>query len=929
MKMLPKQPTCGMRLLPSHGNHRVTRMTTRNLDRLFRPDSVVLIGASEKPGSVGAVLARNLCNGGFVGRVMMVNPRRKTVGGRPCFSDVASLPETPDLAVIATPPDTVPGLISDLAARGTRAAVVITAGFSETGQSRGQSLQQAMLHAARPELLRIIGPNCLGILLPGIGLNASFAHIQPLRGQLAFVAQSGAVLTSVLDWATPRGIGFSHIVALGDMADVDFGDMLDYLVRDNATRAILLYVEMITSPRKFMSAARAAARMKPVIVVKAGRHDESARAAASHTGALAGTDLVYDAAFRRAGMLRVYELADLFTAAETLSRHTPVGGDRLAIITNGGGIGVMATDRLIDEGGRLATLSPATLAKLEQALPPTWSHGNPIDIIGDADGPRYAAALEAVLDDPGSDAILVLNCPTAVSSSAAAARAIATVKEHHSERPILTSWVGELTATEAREILRHSNMPAYDTPETAVRAFMQMVTYGRNQRALMQVPDSRNAEVSVNRATVRGLIGAAMGEGKAWLALPDALKCLSAYGIQTVPTRFAETASAVASAAASLKPPFALKIISPDIVHKSEVGGVILDLPTREAACEAAKVLVAHIAQACPEARIEGVAVQSMIRRTHGYELLLGIADDRQFGPVVLFGQGGTSTEIVADRAIALPPLNESLAVDLINRTRISRLLRGYRDRPAANMNAVTFVLMQISQLAIDHPEIAELDINPLLADETGVMALDARIRLAKPALPGDARFAIRAYPRELETVTLLWDGRTANVRPLRPDDAAALRRMFERTASGELYFKFLQAFQESSQALAARLTQIDYDREMAFGIFVPQANENKNRSIGPVGEVIGVVHLAMSPDHDTGELAVIVRSDMKGKGLGYFLLQHISSYAEAQGVSELHGQVHQQDTAMIKMSGELGFAINQSRGDDPFVRVSRSLRPH
>lgn len=901
-------------------------MTTRNLNWMFEPRSVALVGASARQGSVGAVLARNLASSDYAGRVMMVNPRHSTVAGMPCFVDIAALPETPDLAVIATPPHAVPALIAALAARGGRAAVVITAGFSETGQSGGHALQRAMLDAARPHLLRIIGPNCLGILNPQIGLNASFAHIQPRRGHLAFIAQSGAVITSVLDWATPRGIGFSHLVALGDMADVDFGDMLDYLVQDEATRAILLYVEMITSPRKFMSAARAAARLKPVIVVKAGRHEESARAAASHTGALAGADLVYDAAFRRAGMLRVHELADLFAAAETLSHGTPTRGDRLAIITNGGGMGVLATDRLVDEGGRLADLAPATLAKLDEILPPTWSHGNPVDIIGDADGARYGAALDVVLDDPGADAVLVLNCPTAVASSSDAARAVAAKASARQDRAVLTSWVGDLAVAEGRAFLTDSGLPTYETPESAVRAFMQIATYRRNQRALLEVPSAYGKAFLPDRACVHSLIGAALASGQHWLSLPDALKCLRAYGIPTVPTRVACRLDTVSAIAVTLEPPFALKILSPDIIHKSDVGGVLLNLPSPQAAGEAALALMTRISAAHPKLRIDGIAVQSMIRKPHGHELLLGLVEDRQFGPVVLFGQGGTATEVIADRAVALPPLNRLLADDLMCRTRIYRLLQGYRDRPAADVDAIAAAVVQISRLAIDHPEIVELDVNPLLADENGIMALDARIRVAWPATPGDSRLAIRPYPRELETTATLRDGRTALVRPIRPEDTAALREMFSRTTQDDLYFRFFQALRDLTPELAARLTQIDYDREMAFAAFLPGPPESKV-SAPPDGEMVGIVHLVMTPDRDSAEFAVIVRSDMKGKGLGYFMMRHILAYAERQGVQETYGHVHRDNKTMLTMSRELGLETAKQHEDETFVRVFRKRK--
>ncbi|MGI9501864.1 MAG: acetate--CoA ligase family protein, partial [Geminicoccaceae bacterium] len=509
-------------------------MTIRNLEKLFAPQSIALIGASKRPGSVGAVLAENLFGGGFDGPVMPVNPKHRSIQGVLTFETVASLPLVPDLAVIATPPATIPGLIAELGAKGTKAAVVITAGLGERGDD-GASLRQAMLDAAKPHLLRIVGPNCLGTLVPGLGLNASFAHLSPKPGKLAFVAQSGAVVTSVLDWATSRGIGFSHLVALGDMSDVDFGDMLDDLANDPGTSAILLYIEAITDARKFMSAGRAAARMKPVVVVKAGRHPEGARAAASHTGALAGADDVYDTAFRRAGMLRVIHLEELFDAVQTLGLIKPPSGDRLAIVTNGGGVGVMATDALMDHGGELAELSPETIADLDRHLPPTWSRTNPVDIIGDAPPERYAHAMTAVTSDAGVDAVLAINCPTAVTTPEAAGEAVIGAIGK-SKLPILTSWLGDGAARPARQAFADHMVPTFETPEDAVSAFMQLVTYRRNQATLMETPASMPEAFEPDVTTAKRLIEEALAAGKAWLNEPSAKALMEAYDIPTAKT---------------------------------------------------------------------------------------------------------------------------------------------------------------------------------------------------------------------------------------------------------------------------------------------------------------------------------------------------------------------------------------------------------
>jgi acetyltransferase len=614
-------------------------MSVRNLEVLFRPGSVALIGASKQPRSVGAVLAHNLFNAGFDGPVMPVNPHEVAIEGVLTYPSIEALPLVPDLAVVATPPPTVPGIVAALGARGTRAVIVISAGFGELGES-GRKLEQAMLDAAKPYTLRVVGPNCLGVMVPGHGLNASFAQAQALSGGLAFVSQSGAVLTSVLDWASARQIGFSHLVSLGGMADVDFGDLLDYLATERHTRAILLYVEAITHTRKFMSAARAAARSRPVVVIKAGR---SAEAAQSHTGALAGSDQVYDAAFARAGMLRVETLAELFAAVETLGSGVKAAAERMAIVSNGGGIGVLATDTLIAAGGRLAELAPETIGQLDRVLPPTWSRANPIDIIGDASGERYAAALEAVLADPGNDAVLVLNCPTAVADGLDAARATVTAAAQHRGRPVFTSWLGEGAAAQARRLFAEHRLPTYETPSEAVQAFMHLVRYRRNQEMLRQVPPSIAEAFEPDTEGAKAILERALDERRRWLTEVEAKDVLSAYGIPVVPTTVVASPDEAAQAAASIGRPVALKILSPDITHKSDIGGVMLGLADPWTVHEAARTMLENVRAVRPEAHIEGLTVQPMADTRGAFELIVGIAEDALFGPVILFGQGGTA----------------------------------------------------------------------------------------------------------------------------------------------------------------------------------------------------------------------------------------------------------------------------------------------
>jgi len=891
-------------------------MTIRNLDVLFAPKSIALIGASRHERTVGAVLAHNLYQAGFDGPIMPVNPHGGAVGSVLAYRDVASLPTAPDLAVIATPPQTVPPLIAELGARGCRAAVVITAGFSEGDNATGWALSHSMLDAARPNLLRIVGPNCLGVLVPGHGLNASFAHVAPQRGSIAFVTQSGAVATAVLDWATARGIGFSHLVSLGDMNDVDFGDMLDYLANAPETHSILLYVEAITHARKFMSAARAAARAKPVIVIKAGRHAASAKAATSHTGALAGADDVYDAAFRRAGMLRVGGLADLFAAVETLARLQSIQGDRLAILTNGGGIGVLATDDLLDAGGRLAALSPATVAALDASLPKTWSHGNPVDIIGDAPGERYQAALTGLLADPGVDAVLVLNCPTAVASPLEAADAvIATLRDRPGPRNVLTSWVGDFAAIEARHRFAQAGIPSYATPGEAVAGFMDMARFRHNQELLLQTPPAEPAAFTQDRAAADALIARALSEHREWLDEAEARALLAAYGIPTVPTENVAAVEDVGAAAGRLGGTIALKIRSRDILHKSDVGGVALNLESPAAAAAAAAEMLTRIKRAQPAARIDGFTVQQMIRRPGAYELITGLIEDRTFGPVVLFGEGGVGVEVIHDKALALPPLNRLLAHDLIGRTRIAAQLRGYRNRPPADLDAIADTLVLLAQLAADHPAVAELDINPLLADAQGVIALDARVRVRDPALA--VPMAVLPYPNRLEHRIALRDRTELLVRPIKPEDASAVIALFDHSTPEDIRFRFFVAMKALPPSLLARLTQIDYDREMALVALALAAPD----------QICGIVRLSADPDNARAEYAVVVRSDWKGRGLGYALMQEILAYGRARGIGEIFGTIMAENAAMIDMARELGFAI-MSDVDDASLVTARLVLP-
>lgn len=901
-------------------------MTVRNLEFMFKPESLALIGADEVPGSLGSVLLRNLLEGGFKGDILPVNPRLREIHSLPCHKDIASLPKTPDLAVLTSVHTDTPSLVAELGARGTRAAI-IHAGLRERRDIRCEDLRAEILRAAKPHLLRILGPNTLGIMVPGSGLNASFSHIQPIPGTIAFVGQSGAIQTSVLDWAASRNIGFSHFIALGDMLDIDFGDILDYLANDPSAKAILIYMEMATHARKFMSAARAAARMKPVIVVKAGRHAEAARAAATHTGAMAGSDAVYDAVFRRAGMLRVYDLHELFDAVETLATVRPPYGNRLAIVTNGGGLGVLTTDSLLDEGGRLAELSPETLTQLDAGLDSSWSRSNPVDIGSHAPAERYASALPAILGDDNCDAVLVLNSPNAMVSSLDAARAVTDAIKRCSlkgkSRPVLTSWLGGETASAARKLFSEERVPTYDTPASAVRGFMQLIRYRRNQEMLMETPPSIPEVFSPDMVRAREIISRVVGEGREFLSEIEAKAVLEAYRIPVVPSYQATTPEEAAELARSIgigfEAPVALKIVSPDIAHKHRAGGVALNLRTPELVRKASLEMLETIATIHPTARIEGFTVQPMACHPHSCELIAGMVSDSQFGPVILFGHGGTNAELIRDWALALPPLNMVLARELIGQTRVYSILKGNHDCPCLDIEAIALTLVKISQLICDIADIAELDINPLLACENHVMALDAKIKLSPTGTPAPERLAIRPYPKELEEIIPLPDGPSLTLRPVRPEDEPAYLDFFDAVPPEDIRLRFLHPMKTLPHSLAARLTQIDYDREMALVLVGEGASGEM--------ELYGDVRISADPDNERGEFAIMLRREFTGSGLGPTLMRRIIEYSRKRGMREIYGEVLSENVPMLRLCKALGFTIRRDPEEPGVMTVSMGLR--
>jgi acetyltransferase len=898
-------------------------MSTYRLDKLFAPRSVAVVGASPRDTSPGRAVLSNLRAAAFEGSIDLVNPRYAEIEGIKAVKTIQDLPTPPDLVVIATPPQSVPGIVKAAGEKGAAAAIIITAGLGHGTDSLADGCEKA----ARATGLRLVGPNCLGVLSSRAKLNASFAARMPPTGDLALVSQSGAITAGLIEWSAVHGIGFSAVVSLGDMIDVDLGDLLDFFALDGATRAILLYVESINNARKFMSAARAAARIKPVVVVKSGRHAQGAKAAQTHTGALAGSDAVYEAAFRRAGLLRVLDLDELFAAAETLGRVRPFLGKRLAILTNGGGIGVLAVDRLVDLGGTLAGISPGTMQKLDSALPPIWSRANPVDIAGDADPARYVTALEGLIEDPENDAILVMNVPTALASTPAAARSVAAVAQAHRNslirsKPIFAVWVG--TNEAVTPIFEADGIPSYETESDAVQGFMHLVHYREALDALMATPPSLPQDFKPDVAMARDVVANAVEGGRAWLDPIEMTRLLAAYSIPIAPALLARSADEAAVAA---RPWLAeglgvvAKILSPDIVHKSEVGGVRLNLTSERAVREAVADILARARAAKPDARITGVTLHPMILRPKARELIAGIADDPTFGPVIVFGRGGTAVEVIDDKALALPPLDLKLARDLIARTRVSRVLKAYRDVPAADLDAVALLLVKLAQLAADVPELRELDLNPVLADRSGIIAVDARAMVAplKPARRGPAghpRFAIRPYPKEWERAAALRDGTRILVRPVRPEDEPLYGPFFAAVTPQDLRLRFFAPVKEFGHRFIARLTQIDYARAMAF-VAIEET----------MGNMLGVIRLHADANYDSGEYAVLVRSDLKGRGLGYLLMQLIIEYARVEGLKTIEGQVLSENTAMLAMCKELGFDIALDPRDPDTYLVKLAIR--
>ena len=874
---------------------RLARQQTQ-LGVFLRPRSVAVIGATDRPGSVGRTLLENLTSASFAGRIYPVNPKRSELLGLTSYPSIDALAERPDLAIIVTPAPTVPDLISECAAAGVRGAVVISAGFRETGEE-GRALEQAILE--RKGSMRVVGPNCLGVMCPSSGLNATFAHGMALPGNVAFISQSGALLTAILDYSFEEKIGFSAFVSMGSMLDVSWADMIDYLAEDASTKSILLYMESIGDARGFVSAAREAALSKPILVIKAGRSDAAAKAAASHTGALSGSDEVLDAAFRRCGVLRVNDIADLFYMAEVLGKQPRPAGSRLTIVTNAGGPAVLAADALVAGGGQLATLTDSSLAALDALLPKHWSHANPVDVLGDAGAERYAKAVEIAAKDPASDGLLVILTPQGMTEPSQVAERIKSAPRPAS-KPILTSWMGGADVALGNDILNRAGIPTFRFPDTAARVFNYMAQFSENLKSLYETPAAVGDDIPSFPADAAALIDAARASGRTLLTEFESKRLLAAYGIPTVRTEVATSEDEAARLAAAIGYPVVLKLHSETVTHKSDVGGVHLNLAD-DAAVRAAWKAMAGLTG------FDGATVQPMVK-LDGYELILGSSVDPQFGPVMLFGSGGKLVEVYRDRALGLPPLNSTLALRMMERTRIFRALLGVRGRGPVDLRALEGLLVRFSRLVVEQRWIREIDINPLLVSETSQVALDARVLIYPASTPATAlpRVAIRPYPSRYAQAAVLKDGTPVTVRPIRPEDEPLVARFHSTLSDQSVYFRYFHYINLNQRVSHERLTRIcfnDYDREMAL---VAEAG----------GEILGAARFTRLRATNSAEFAMVVSDRCQRRGLGRLLLGQLVEVARREGLEALTGDTLPENRPMIALARQAGFSAEEDRAE-------------
>lgn len=898
-------------------------MSAHHLDRLLRPRSVAVVGASDSPGKVGYTVLRNLKTYGFPGALHAVNPGRETVQGLQCYGRLEALPERPDLVVVCTPAATVAGLVESCGRLGVPGMVVLSAGFGESGpkgRDLERDLRQAIAH--HPDL-RVIGPNCLGIMSIGAKLNASFAAGMPALGRVALLSQSGALCTAILDWAKLEGIGFSYFLSMGNMLDVGVADLLDYLAADPGVDSVVLYLESITNAREFMSAARAFTREKPIVAYKSGRFQESARAASSHTGAMAGVDDVYEAAFQRAGIVRVHEVDDMFACAELLARTRLPQGPRLGIVTNAGGPGVMACDALLAAGGKLAELSPAIMERLDGVLPPFWSHNNPVDVLGDASPDRFAAATGIVLEDAAVDAVLAILTPQAMTDPTATAYAVARLVAR-ADKPVLTAWMGGSSLTEGIAALHASSVPTFSTPERAVSAFMRLVEYARRREILLETPRAVPLDLALPRPELRGRVAALVGEGVSQLSERQSKELLALYGIRVSRTLQAATAEDAVRAARDLGFPVVLKIDSPQITHKSDVRGVLLDLANEEQVRRGFAEIVANAQRLRPSAEIRGVTVQPMIALADGVSLIVGAKRDPVFGPVILVGAGGVTAELLSDRALELPPLNERLARRMLESLRSWKLLDGYRGKPKVALDQLTEALMRFSYLVADVPELVEADINPLIVTPSEVIAVDARFMFDAWRPNGDSgksspHLAISPCPDELARGIALRDGTDVVLRPLRPEDEPQWIAMLESASADTLRQRFGYVIGEATHELATRYCYVDYDRELPMVAEVQIQGKPR---------MAGVGRLVRAPDGQRAEYAVMVVDDFQRRGLGKELTLACLDVARRWQLDEVYAYVERGNTAMISLFRRLGFKLHEPPDASQSIHASCALTP-
>lgn len=882
------------------------------LTPLFEPTSVGIIGASERATSAGGIIMRNMIDAGFKGRLFAINPKHEKVHDIPCYKSVEDVPQRLDVVVIATAPQKIPTIIDCCGRAGVKAAIVVSTGFSETG-ARGAKLERAVVDAARRHHIHLLGPNSQGIMRPDLGLNAMFARGRALPGSIGLISQSGALCTAILDWARPNNVGFSAVVSLGSSTDVSFGEALEYMISDSRTESIFLYVEGLRDARRFMSALRGAARIKPVLVIKVGRHPDASRAVLSHTGAEVGEDAVFDAALRRAGVIRLYNLGQLFAAASALFSRFRPRGNRLAIITNGGGPGIMAADRAADLHIPLAEFSDATLNALNKALPATWSHGNPVDIQSSADVERYRNTLTTVLDCPNVDGVLVMLSPQVLADAGGIAEVIVEM-DRKADKPILTCFMGEEQVNVARKKFVAAGIPTFRTPQPAVELFGHISNYYRNQKLLAQTPASLSELSPPSIESARLVIETALNERRKVLKGMDSKAILAAFRIPIAQTVVARSATEAMVLSEEIGLPVAMKIDSPDIKHKSDVGGVRLNLTSLVAVRTAYQEILDATRKVHPEANVNGVAIEPMILKPNGRELMVGVMRDPIFGPVITFGEGGTRVEVQKDRAMALPPLNSFLARDLIRSTRVSTYLGEFRNMPPIDMEALELVLLRVSEMVCELPWLKELDINPLIVDENGAVAVDARIVADNISPTADLydHMAIHPYPQHMTTKWSPPDGTIVTIRPIRPEDAE-LEMEFVRKLSPETkYFRFMNTMRELPPSMVVRLTQIDYDREMAFVATIENDGQETE---------IGVCRYAVNPDGESCEFAVVVADDWQHRGLARRLMGVLIETARERGLEYMNGVFLASNERMLRFVQKLGFVLSNDP-DDSTVKL-------